>query len=90
LIVLALVSLMALASGAGGSATTTGERATDVVTVACRDADLREPNGIQKRVILGVVSVPPAYVPQVVRYQHDGWAYWSKWGSPSRPGTARS
>ena len=80
LIVLALVSLMALATGAGGSAATTGERTTDVVTVACRDADLREPNGIQKRVILGVVSVPPAYVPQVVRYQHDGWAYWSKWG----------
>jgi hypothetical protein len=79
-LLLALACLMALAVGAGGSAAQPGGRAGAVVTVSCRDANLREPNGVQRRVVLGVVSVPPVYVPQVVRYQSDGWAYWSKWG----------
>lgn len=77
---LALSGLTALAAGAGRSAAKPGGRAEGVITVSCRDAIGREPNGVQRRVILGVVSVPPRYVPQVVRYQHDGWAYWSKWG----------
>jgi hypothetical protein len=77
---LVLVALTVLAAGAGGSAARPGGRAEPVVTVSCRDADLREPNGVQRRVVLGVVSVPPVYVPQVVRYEHDGWSYWSKWG----------
>ncbi len=80
MLVLVLGGLTALAVGAGGSAAQPGGRAEAVVTVACRDADLRERNGVQRRVVLGVVSLPPVYVPQVVRYEHDGWAYWSKWG----------
>jgi hypothetical protein len=77
---LALVSLTAVAAGAGASAAKPSGHAGAVITVSCRDANLREPNGVQRRVVLGVVSVPPVYVPQVVRYQSDGWAYWSKWG----------
>jgi hypothetical protein len=32
------------------------------------------------RQILSVVSVPPAYIPQVVRVHGEGWPYWEKAG----------
>ena len=55
-----------------------------VITVACRDANGRiapaSAAADGRRVVLGVASVPPAYIPQVVRYPHDGWRYWSKSG----------
>jgi hypothetical protein len=84
---LGLVGLAVFAAGAGGSAARPGGRAEPVVTVSCRDANLREPNGIQRRIVLGVVSVPRVYIPQVVRYQHDGWAYWSKSGLSIQAGS---
>jgi hypothetical protein len=77
---LALACLTALAAGAGGSAAQPGGRAAPVITVSCRDANLREPNGIQRRVILGVVSLPPVYLPQVRHDRQDGWAYSTKSG----------
>jgi hypothetical protein len=79
-LLLPLVCLTCLAASAGGSAARPLKGTGGIITASCRDAIGREPNGVQRRVILGVVSVPPRYVPQVVRYQHDGWAYWSKWG----------
>jgi hypothetical protein len=77
---LALSCLTALAVGAGGSAVKPGGRADGVITVSCRDANLREPNGVQRRVILGVVSVPPLYQAQIRHDQQDGWAYSNKAG----------
>jgi hypothetical protein len=76
----ALAAGALLTAGAGASAARPAKGAGGIITAACRDAIGREPNGVQRRVILGVVSVPPRYVPQVVRFQNDGWAYWSKWG----------
>ena len=32
------------------------------------------------RVVLGVVAVPPAYIPQTVRSESTRWPYWSKAG----------
>ena len=33
-----------------------------------------------KRVILGVVAVPPAYIPQTTESVYPPWKYWSKSG----------
>jgi hypothetical protein len=33
-----------------------------------------------KRVVLGVVAVPPAYIPQTVPTGETRWPYWSKAG----------
>jgi hypothetical protein len=86
-VLLAIVCLTFLAAGVGGSAAQPGGRAGSVVTASCRDAVQREPNGVQRRVVLGVVSVPPVYVSQVVRYRNDGWAYWSKYGLSIQAGS---
>lgn len=39
------------------------------------------------RVVLGVVSVPPAYRPQVVPTDRQPWTYWSKAGLVIRGGS---
>jgi hypothetical protein len=77
---LAVCCLTALAAGAGVSVAKPGVRAEGVITVSCRDANLREPNGTQQRVILGVVSVPPLYQAQIRHDHQDGWAYSNKAG----------
>jgi hypothetical protein len=79
-LLLAVACVTALAAGAGGSAAQPSGRAGAVITVSCRDANLREPNGVQRRVILGVVSVPLVYLAQVRHDKQDGWAYSTKAG----------
>jgi hypothetical protein len=80
------VALVILAAGAGTGTAQLG-RHLGVIAVSCRDANLREPNGVQQRVILGVVSVPSVYTPQVVRNPEDGWTYWSKAGISIQAGS---
>lgn len=40
----------------------------------------------RSRSVLGVVSVPPAYIPQVVHLQDGAWPYWVKAGLVVRAG----
>jgi hypothetical protein len=40
------------------------------------------------RRVLGVISVPPAFIPQVVRVSGQGWPYWEKSGIAVRAGRA--
>lgn len=51
-------------------------------TVSCEDIIV--PGGAfewrPKRVVLGVVAVPPAYIPQTVESGGGRWPYWSKAG----------
>jgi hypothetical protein len=89
-LLLALACVTALAAGAGGSAAQPSGRAGAVITVSCRDANLREPNGVQRRVILGVVSVPQVYLAQVRHDKQDGWAYSTKAGITIQAVTVRS
>jgi hypothetical protein len=64
---------------------------TSVPTIACDEAIGNAESGRADgyRVVLGVVSVPPAYLPQVVETGDDPWAYWRKAGlvirAESRP-----
>lgn len=39
------------------------------------------------RRVLGIISVPPAYIPQVVRTPGQPWPYWEKAGLVVRAGT---
>ena len=52
--------------------------------MACGDANLRvapaDVRAAGRRVILGAVSVPPAYIGQVQRTAVDGWSHWTKTG----------
>jgi hypothetical protein len=77
---LALALVTSLVVGVGGSAARPGDRAAPLPSILCKHANLREAPGAQQRVVLGVVDVPRVYLPQVARYGHDGWAYWSKAG----------
>jgi hypothetical protein len=77
---LVLIVPIILAIGAGASAAPADGRAEEVPTVLCRDAILRETTAGQKRIVLGVVSLPPAYLAQVVRWQDGRWGYWRKAG----------
>jgi hypothetical protein len=82
---LATVAAVALALAAG--ATVRAAPAT-VQTVPCDDIILRVGSGRAGgyRVVLGVVSVPPKYLPQVVRSGSTTWPYWRKAGLVVRGG----
>lgn len=83
---LALSTLVA--AGSAVSSAQPRAHAAVLPAVACRDAILRETTAGQRRVVLGVVSVPRAYyAPPVVRWQHDGWAYWQKAGLAIQAGS---
>jgi hypothetical protein len=64
---------------ATGSAVSTG---TQPLVVACDQVIGRARSPIEDgyRHVLGVISVPPAYIPQVVRVHGEGWPYWEKSG----------
>jgi hypothetical protein len=53
-----------------------------VPTVSCSDIILQVKSGRQAgyRVVLGIVSVPPAQLTQVVATNSTPWAYWRKAG----------
>lgn len=50
--------------------------------VACDQVIARARSATQDgyRRVLGVFSVPRAYIPQVVRVHGEGWPYWEKSG----------
>lgn len=67
---------------------TASARPAGTVPVTC--ASIITPGGSfewrPKRVVLGVVDVPPAYIPQTVRGE-GRWPYWSKAGLVVRAGS---
>ena len=73
------LALTCLATGVG----VTDARDADI-TAACSDAVLRVAPAAARsdswRVVLGAVSMPPAYIRQTVPHEADGWSYWSKYG----------
>ena len=79
IIVLALVPLAAVAAWAGSSPP----------TVSCADVIGRVKSGHQGgyRVVLGIVSVPPAHLRQVVPTHTRPWRYWRKAGLVIHAGT---
>src|SRR5689334_7034125 len=52
------------------------------LVVGCDQVIGRERSGTSGgyRQVLGVISVPAAYIPQVVRVHGEGWPYWEKSG----------
>jgi hypothetical protein len=82
----AAMGLLALA-GAMTVAATAGQ-ANAPPTVGCDGIILRVRSGTESgyRVVLGVVSVPPAYRPQVAP-NPGPWPFWSKSGLAVRAGT---
>ena len=75
--------LTALSVGAARAAPTPSAR-----TVPCDEIILTAKSGVQGayRVVLGVVSVPPAYLEQVVATPGQPWPYWRKAGLVIRGG----
>lgn len=78
-----LVTIAVLAAHAG--ATT-----VPPPTVSCDDIILQARTGYEGgyRVVLGIISVPPARLPQVVATQSTPWAYWRKAGLVVRSSNA--
>ena len=76
----AVISIVALASCAG--ATSRGAASPSMPVVPCDD-DIGHPHSGHEagfRVVLGVVSVAPAYLPQVTTSPEPTWPYWHKAG----------
>jgi hypothetical protein len=80
----ALLALAALIVGAARAAPSLPPR-----TVPCDEIILRVRSGQAGgyRVVLGVVSVPPAYLQQVVTSGGQTWPYWRKAGLVVRGGS---
>ena len=87
----ALVALTGLATGASTTNPQPAASAEPVLTVSCRDANLRvapaDAGAGGQRIVLGAVAMPPADIRQVARYGHDGWADWAKDGISIEAGT---
>jgi hypothetical protein len=77
MLALTLLAGLALVAGAGARATSTA-----IPTAGCDS--IVTPGGTfswrPKRVVLGVVAVPPRHIPQTVESGADEWPYWSKSG----------
>ncbi len=76
----ALIGALALAALIGVAARMAS--AESPRTVPCSEVILtvKFPYGRGYRLVLGVVSVPPAYLRQIVRSDKDPWRYWRKAG----------
>ena len=83
-LVLALTGAVTTASLAAPSAETTAPP-----TVSCTGIVLRLPSGHEGgyRVVLGTVSVPRAYLPQVDPARNKTWPFWRKAGLNVRGGS---
>jgi len=82
----ASIAVAAVAVVAAHAAATT----TRVPTVPCTDVigQAKTPRGGGYRVVLGVVSAPPARLMQVVATGELPWAYWRKAGLVVRAGSS--
>jgi len=81
----ALTGVVTTASLAARSAKTTAPP-----TVSCSGIVLQVRSGHAAgyRVVLGTVSVPPAYLPQVVPSRNKAWPFWRKAGLNVRGGSS--
>lgn len=86
-VVLVALVLAAVAAAASGAAFRSAPH-----TVSCNEIiggtswpSLGSPD-YRYRLVLGAVSVPPAYVPQVVHLRDGAWPYWEKAGLVVRAG----
>jgi hypothetical protein len=91
LVVIALVGALSVSclGGSSHSAAVSAPRQPTVqLVVACDQVILqpRSPFSDGYRRVLGVISVPPAYIPQVVRITGGRWPYWEKSGLVVRAG----
>lgn len=89
---LAVAAGVLLAAGCRASARAKSEdaspRAASVPTLACGESIGYAKSGREDgyRVVLGVISVPPAYLSQVVATHRQPWRYWRKAGLVIRTG----
>ncbi len=61
---------------------------TASLDVPCSDV-VASVSGARRRVVLGSVSVPPAFLPAPVASDEAGWRHWRKAGISVRAGRAR-
>jgi hypothetical protein len=82
-----LIVALALAALTGAAARSAS--APPPSTVSCESIVLLRGAGAEagRRVVLGVVSVPPAYLPQTVPRRTGPWTHWSKAGLAVRGGS---
>jgi hypothetical protein len=83
-----LAALIAcLASGLTGASLAASSPPLPTVTCDQIAGPVKSPRADGYRVVLGIVSVPPAYLPQVVKVQgFEPWKYWEKAGLVVRLG----
>ena len=90
LVVIALVGALSAScfGGSSHSAPVSAPRTSVQLVVACDQVILRpkSPFADGYRRVLGVISVPEAYIPQVVRITGGRWPYWEKAGMVVRAG----
>jgi hypothetical protein len=90
LVVIALVGAVSAScfGGSSHSAAVSAPRTKVQLVVACDQVILRpkSPFAAGYRRVLGVISVPAAYIPQVVRLTGGRWPYWEKSGLVVRAG----
>ncbi len=84
--------IVALALGGGLTGVAARASSPPSRTVPCGENillghKLKFPYGGGYRLVLGVVSVPPAYLRQVVRSGNQSWPYWRKAGLVLRAGS---
>jgi hypothetical protein len=85
-------ALVVLAAACSGRSSTTdagpGTGREPALVVGCDQVILRprHPFADGYRRVLGVLAVPPAYIPQVVAITADPWPYWEKSGLVVRAG----
>jgi hypothetical protein len=92
LALLALVGVVVVAlvvAVVDAGAARTSARAASPPTIACGEAIGQVKSGRQAgyRVVLGVVSAPPAYLKQIVATRSEPWRYWRKAGLLIRAGS---
>jgi hypothetical protein len=75
------IALIVLLSATGTAlAATAAPSATPTVSCGTIIGEADSGHGGDRRLVLGVVSVPPAYLPQTVPTDSRPWRFWSKRG----------
>jgi hypothetical protein len=77
----ALIIVLAAATATGtGLAAATAPSAIPTVSCGTIIDEAASGHGGNRRIVLGVVSVPPAYLPQTVPTDSQPWRFWTKYG----------
>jgi hypothetical protein len=88
-VVIVFIAVVAVASGVGWATAARLRDASSYSITPCADIifDTKFPYRTGGyRLVLGSLSVPPAYMRQVVRFRHGSWRYWRKAGLVVRGG----